>query len=309
MTKLVSCPLDNGEAALLFTKRGYPHYFCHSCGLYFFWPLPETEAILSVYGEGYRPDPHDPNYQEEGRAYAQTLRKNFYIDLPKGFVTRERTLLDIGCGFGFFLDAVRKDFKRVCGVEISEPLRAFAQKDLGLDILEGHASSIPLGDGSLDVVTVLDVLEHLPVPQACLQEICRVLKPGGILIVATPNTASLTARLLGQRWIYFTPPEHLHLFCPRTLVGFLNREGFEVLKVRTDSLLIHHILVARREREENERAAMWLSTAKISRAIRRRRLLKAVKDATNASPNNSRYSRHQPQLTANAFWLNAQHCF
>ncbi|MDA2916157.1 class I SAM-dependent methyltransferase [Nitrospinae bacterium AH_259_B05_G02_I21] len=281
MTKPIYCPIDNESATFLFRKWSFSHYRCDTCGLRFVWPLPEPEIIRSVYGEGYRPDPHKPDYQAEGRAYAQTSRENLLIDLPNGFATSGLRLLDVGCGFGFFLEAVRQDFRHVCGVEISEPQRVLALETLGLKVPKGDATSIPFGDESVDVVTILDVLEHLPNPRAGLQEAKRVLTPGGLLVIATPNPESMTARILGQRWIYYTPPEHLHLFPPRSLVSFVEKEGFEVLRVRTESLLLHHLLEAWRG-PKTERAAIRRSDARISRAIRRRRLLKAVKDTINA---------------------------
>ena len=281
MTKTVCCPLDKGNATFLFKKDGYPHFRCDACGLRFLWPLPEPEAIRAVYGEDYRPDPHDPAYLAEGRAYGQTSRGKFLGDLPKGYSTIDRMLLDVGCGFGFFLEAVREDFRCVRGVELSEPQRAFAIGSLGLDVLDGEAASILLADESVDLVTMLDVLEHLPDPQGGLREARRVLTPGGLLVIVTPNPESLTARLLGHRWVYYTPPEHLHLFPPRSLVGLMGREGFEVLGVRTDSLLIHHILEVRRK-PEDQTAAMRRSTARASQALRRSRLLNVAKNAANA---------------------------
>ena len=281
MTTHARCPLDDGHAVFLFQKDRYSLYLCDTCGLQFVWPLPEPDVIREVYGEGYRPEACETAYLAEGRSYAQTRREKFLRVLPDRCETKSNTLLDIGCGLGFFLEAVRGDFKQVRGIEISEPQRLFAQRHLGLEVLEGEAASIPLPDESEDIITLLDVLEHLPDPRACLREVRRVLAPEGLVALVTPNPESLTARILKQRWVYYSPPEHLHLFPPRSLLRLLEGEGFRVLTVRTDSLLLNHILEIWRKPEAREHA-MRHSTAQTSRAIRGSRLLKAGKDATNA---------------------------
>ena len=70
-------------------------------------------------------------------------------------------------------------------------------------MVDGEASVIPLGDECEDVVVLWHVLEHLLDPPTSLREVHRVLKPGGLLFIATPNPESLTARLIGQRWIHY----------------------------------------------------------------------------------------------------------
>jgi len=281
VTGLACCPLDNEPASHLFEKRGYPHYRCDACGLHFVWPLPEPEVLSAFYGEDHRPAADDPAYQADRRYASPISRETLLGDLPDGYSMRDRTLLDVGCGLGYFLDAVRKDFRRVRGIEVSESRRTFARKSLGLEVLEGEAAAIPLADECEDVIILWHVLEHLPDLGAALREVRRVLKPEGLLVIVTPNPGSITARLLGHRWYYFTPPGHLYLFPPRALVRFLESEGFGVLTVRTDTLLLHHLLEVRRS-PETERAGMVRSTAWLNRTIRRNRLLKAAMDAINA---------------------------
>ena len=281
MKNSTCCPLDNKPATYLLEESGYSYFRCDACGLRFIWPLPDLEVILSIYGEGYRQIPPVPATQANLRAGAQEKRKRFLGDLPDGFAPGDHSLLDIGCGLSFMLEALRQDFRRVRGLELSEPQRTYAQETLGLDVVDGEASVIPLGDECENVVVLWHVLEHLLDPPASLREVHRVLKPGGLLFIATPNPESLTARLIGKRWIHYNAPNHLHLFPPRTLVKFVEQAAFEVLTLRTDTPLLHHLSEVCR-RSESRCAAMKRSTIRVQRIIGRSRLLKATVESINA---------------------------
>ena len=83
--------------------------------------------------------------------------------------------------------------------------------------------------GSFDLVTLWDVIEHVPDPQALLREARAMLKPDGVLILETQNIDSGFARLLGKRWQHFKHEEHLFHFSPRTIGPLLAQAGFELV--------------------------------------------------------------------------------
>ncbi len=140
-------------------------------------------------------------------------------------------LLDVGCGSGLYLRAMRRLGWQVSGVELSAKAAAYAREALGLDVREGSLEEAGFPDEHFDVVTLWHVLEHLPSPRRTLQEVVRVLKPDGILICEVPNIDSLQSRVMGHRWFHLDPPRHLYAFSPATLRAMLQAAGLTVLEI------------------------------------------------------------------------------
>ncbi len=134
-------------------------------------------------------------------------------------------LLDAGCGPGFFVRAAREAGFDAAGVEVSQYAVDFARRELGADVRQGTVSANDLPPGPFDVVTLWDVIEHLPDPLAALRAATRVLRPGGLIVLSTGDYASLAARLSGSHWHLFNLPEHLWFFTPASLRQLLDRAG------------------------------------------------------------------------------------
>jgi ubiquinone/menaquinone biosynthesis C-methylase UbiE len=145
-------------------------------------------------------------------------------------------ILDVGCGKGRMLHELRKKGWGVCGTELSDLSCDFAKEEFGLDIKKGDVSECALPDDHFDVITMWHSLEHCRDPHGTLNECHRVLKDGGILIVAVPNLASLQYRLSKDKWFHLDVPRHLYHFTPSVLTRLVNASGFKTVKVRQFSL-------------------------------------------------------------------------
>ena len=99
----------------------------------------------------------------------------------------------------------------------------------------GDLVSCALPAASFDVVTMSQAVEHLFDPRGNLEECLRILKPGGLLVMTTPNVASRGAALFGVFWRGWEPPRHLHLFSVASLRQLTAQSGFEVVEARTYS--------------------------------------------------------------------------
>ncbi len=120
----------------------------------------------------------------------------------------------MGCAYGFFLQEA-KPFFEVAGIELAEDAAAHARQS-GLNVLTGVADEASLARlGAMDVIVLLDVIEHLPSPRDTLALCARHLNPGGIIVITTGDFGSLSARLAGARWRLMTPPQHLWFFSRR----------------------------------------------------------------------------------------------
>ncbi|HZS08586.1 MAG TPA: class I SAM-dependent methyltransferase [Blastocatellia bacterium] len=138
-------------------------------------------------------------------------------------------LLEIGCSTGELLAAVPASF-RVTGVEADEAASSVA-RSRDLDCLSGTLFDAEFRDQEFDVVVMYHVIEHLPSPRQTLRELNRILRPGGWLVVETPNIANPWVSVLGARWRQFIP-DHLYFFSPETIRKLCGDSGFEIRKLR-----------------------------------------------------------------------------
>jgi SAM-dependent methyltransferase len=151
------------------------------------------------------------------------LRREFArsVDFVRRFRPSGR-LLDLGCAYGFFLKEARRHFD-VTGIELADDA-AQACRQAGLQVCSGVADEATMARiGAVDVITMFDVIEHLPQPRDTLALCCRYLKPGGVIVLTTGDFAALTARLLGARWRLMTPPQHLWFFTPASVQRLASR--------------------------------------------------------------------------------------
>jgi 2-polyprenyl-3-methyl-5-hydroxy-6-metoxy-1,4-benzoquinol methylase len=159
---------------------------------------------------------------------------NRYIDLIEKAGGKPGRMLDIGAATGFFLELARARGWQTAGVEPSDHAADLGRKK-GLDVRTGTLDSYDAEPCSFDVITMWDVLEHVPDPRQSLSIARKLLKPGGIIAINTPDASSLWGRLMGIHWHLIVPPEHLHLFGRRSLQRLLSDSGFECLMMTTIS--------------------------------------------------------------------------
>jgi 2-polyprenyl-3-methyl-5-hydroxy-6-metoxy-1,4-benzoquinol methylase len=149
-----------------------------------------------------------------------------------------RDVLDVGCSSGYLAAPLAAAGARVVGVEL-DPDAAEAARAYCADVLVGdlEAMELPLEPASFDAIVCGDLVEHLRDPERALARLRPLLRPGGRLVLSTPNVANWAMRLslLGGRWRYtergILDRTHTHLFTRRTLVETVEAAGFRVLEL------------------------------------------------------------------------------
>ncbi|MCC6672990.1 MAG: class I SAM-dependent methyltransferase [Planctomycetes bacterium] len=229
----------SGEREQLFADPPYRVLRCSGCGLVYVSPRCHGEALAAVYGESYwrSEKPREKGYADyasDERLHLKTFRRR--LRLLRRFLPPGRLrVLDVGCAAGYFLRVMRDEGHDVYGVELSAAIARHAVEHLGAARVHvGTLHSAPRDQGafvpgSFDVVTLWDVVEHVPDPQALLHEVRSMLAPGGVLVLETQNVASRWARLLGRRWQHYKHEEHLYHFDPNTVRRLLEQTRFTVL--------------------------------------------------------------------------------
>jgi 2-polyprenyl-3-methyl-5-hydroxy-6-metoxy-1,4-benzoquinol methylase len=223
-----------GRAGRFWTKKaGRNVWRCDACGLV--W-VPEGLVVDERGASIYEGD--EPIFLQDGN-------EQYYLDETNLMSCREKlawvrehapagaSLVDVGANFGHFLSVAREDY-RARGVEISSAAVEWSKKHFGVENAVGSIYDLPPAlRGPYDVVTLWDVIEHVPDPREALTALHRIVRTEGLLFLSTPDAGSRVARLMRSRWHYLDPVQHLVLFGRENLARILRDSGFEVVSTRT----------------------------------------------------------------------------
>lgn len=227
------CYLCKNPTALFVHKNGYDVYACPSCGLKSTkLTVPYDRFIKEFYSSGYFSGISSAgaysNYGADKAYITRTMRK--FITALKATHPPPARLLDVGCAYGYFVELALRAGYDAYGIDPSSHAAAKAKSRFNGRITEGTIGSVKFPDSHFDVITMLDVVEHLSDPRADLRRAARLLTPDGMILIATGDTESLTAKLLGRRWTFYIPPQHLHFFHKTTMTELLGQSGLAPVK-------------------------------------------------------------------------------
>lgn len=231
----MKCIACQGTTRPKFEKQGAKLFECANCRMVFYNHKDYDYDLASLYEEGYFIGNEVSQGYNDYFLLEKSLTKTFETRLNKinrQFACNYQDLLDVGCGPGFFLNVARKKGWKVKGVEISEFAATFAKKNFGLEVINGALEAGLFNPGSFDLVTLWDVLEHLPEPLDTLTEINKVLRPGGALVLTTGDIGSYFAKLCGSRWHLLNIPEHVFYFNQQSIQHILVKAGFNVVDIK-----------------------------------------------------------------------------
>jgi SAM-dependent methyltransferase len=198
---------------------------CRHCGHMQLEPMPPAPALAADYAAA-----ESTSFIAEAAGQRETARRA--LERIERHASPPGSLLDLGCWLGFLLAEARSRGWRTTGVEPSAFASAYAREQLGLDVITGELMDAPRAPHSFDVITMGDVIEHLPDPGHALRKAHELLVPGGVLWLALPDAGSRVARAMGRRW-WSVLPTHVHYFTRGSLATLLGRHGFEVRELTT----------------------------------------------------------------------------
>lgn len=219
------------------TDKSFLLVECQRCKLIRLYPKPNPEELATYYPSDYWHNDSGGRITEIEEFYRRLVSLD-HIRFLEGAIASAQggTVMDVGCGGALLLRMLRERGHKVLGSDFSLDAASIAWKQNGVPAFCGTLSQAPLADGSIGVLSMFHVLEHLYQPDEYLLAAHRLLKPGGRLVIQVPNAASWQFLMFGEAWNGIDVPRHLHNFRLSDLNVLLDKCGFEPVRTKHFSL-------------------------------------------------------------------------
>lgn len=224
---------DPDQLPIELEKWGMPMRRCRDCGHLFTSPRMDEAGVGELYGSFYWE-------QYQVAIGSPSLEERLQFDLGNGHHKLQRDILpfrsqgrflDVGASNGGLVKAAAEHGFQAAGLEPAEEVCRMARAAHGIVMYQGVLAEQKFPDGHWDVLALHDVLEHLFEPVRELDEMVRVLAPGGVLVMETPTSSSVNYLDQGTEWSTISPLEHVHLFSEGNIARLLEQRGLRILEL------------------------------------------------------------------------------
>ncbi len=215
------------------TGEEFEIWNCNSCGFLFTQNFPDENEIGRYYDTSDYISHSNTKKGIVNKIY-HLVRSQMILKKAKLTINNAKrtngTVLDYGCGIGYFLDEMKKNGFSVQGIEINDDARKFAASNFGLETFPPSKIN-DFTDASFDIITAWHSLEHVDGTYKMLKQINRILSENGTFVVALPNVKSADAEFYKEFWAAYDVPRHLWHFSPATFKMLARNTGFKVEKM------------------------------------------------------------------------------
>jgi len=203
---------------------------CKNCEHVQLFPIPSETKLKKFNDENLQ----DKNIQYYGKisdyrskSIDDTKRR---AKLIKELVSKDKTILEIGSGHGFFLEIMKKNRYNIMGIEVSKEKRKLSKKIVPVPVLDVDLTK-NLPEFKVDVIVMFHVLEHLPNPIILLENLKKMMKPHGKLVIEVPNLNDLQLELENEYREWYWQLAHISYFTPKILKKLLRMVGFQHIRI------------------------------------------------------------------------------
>lgn len=230
------------QATFQFEKNGFPYSQCDDCGTLFQSPRPPIEVFEAFYRNSesgrYWSDIFFPAVAEVRREkmFRPRVERLAALCEEKGIAVER--LIDVGAGYGIFLDEWRKRFPEVQALAI-EPSESLARecRAKGFDVIENIVENVEGYDGHADLVACFEVLEHVYDPLSFVGVLARLARPGGYVFVSTLGVDGFDIQMLWEKSNSVFPPHHINFHSIAGFKRLFERAGLVDITVVTPGQL------------------------------------------------------------------------
>jgi 2-polyprenyl-3-methyl-5-hydroxy-6-metoxy-1,4-benzoquinol methylase len=207
-------------------------YRCEGCGLFTTHPILEPGEMAHYYPDDYIC--YLPAIEDETnklKYFDRLLALKKRVKIIKNKMKRVGRILDIGCATGILLSGMQKEGWECVGIEPDEKAANYARERFGFNVINGYLEDTNFPNDHFDVITILDVLEHVNNPAMFLGELRRILKPNGWVFATLPNSSAWEKQIFGPYWVGWEVPRHYSTYNPKNIHRFLTRNQFKNINV------------------------------------------------------------------------------
>ena len=243
--EMKKCPLCHSfNLQKSYQVGNYQYDGCKSCFTLFLFPRPSIQEMRKYYQKDFQ--------YSAGLINEKLIRKRAKIILNnlKKFFPDGKTLLDVGSGYGCFLDEAKKFKLKTVGLEPAKELCQFSKKQskVGVIIVDLETYSQVRGQKrKFDFITIIHTIEHVVNPEKMIDQAASLLNKNGILFIETPNLDSHLFNVLKKDYDFLIPPDHIWLFSKKSLQLILGKfKDLKIEKIATYSYPEHLMGIIKR---------------------------------------------------------------
>jgi 2-polyprenyl-3-methyl-5-hydroxy-6-metoxy-1,4-benzoquinol methylase len=219
----------------LFEYQHYSYYKCNDCDTVSTHPIPSKDVIENHYSKKFQ----GGNYSLIREYSTQYMRVyNGFCDLiekklaSKGQNLNGKKVLDIGCFTGEFLQVIDSKGGDVFGLELQPDAVEIANSKFPGRIFKADVFSNDFPTIKYDIITMFGLIEHVVDPIRLLKQANELLNPGGLIVIQTPDSSSMIARIMGKFWFCYAPIEHIHIFSRKSIIHILSNMDNQNIEIK-----------------------------------------------------------------------------
>ncbi len=241
LVDLRNCPVCSSSVhTRSFTKEGFDFVKCSDCGMLYTPQVLKQKVLKKFYEDEY----YTQTWKFKSR-YKDSLdyKKKYFSMIAKKIMKfkKKGTCLDIGCGTGDFLNVMKTKGWQCFGTELNSYARNFVKENYGVLVYDKELNKFHTGE--YDLISMSQLIEHIPDPKKALLHAHRVLKNKGLLFLAFPNEKGISILLKGKKADKFKGVEHINFFSKKTILKLLKNTGFELIYINSKKIDLYGILI------------------------------------------------------------------